>query len=405
MNILHVIDSMNPVSGGPSQGVRNIDKDLRNMDVFGEVVCLDPPDSAYLGKDSFKIHALGHSEGAWHYSKALIPWLTDNFKRFDVVIIRGLWQYHSYATHKVIRALKRKSGAKLPVVLIMPHGMLDPYFQRAKERKIKALRNWLYWKLIENKVVNNVDGLLFTCEAELLLARETFRPYHPKNVYNVSYGIEAPPAYNSDMAAAFSQHCSKLAGQPYFLFLSRLHEKKGVDILIEAYTALGEQYPVIPKLVIAGPGLETVFGERIQKMANKNTFSKNNIFFTGMLTGNAKWGAYYGCDAFVLPSHQENFGIAVAEALACSKPVLISDQVNIWREINNGGIIGSDTFEGTKEIIEKWLNLSGGEKKSMSDNAWKIYHDNFESTPAAQKFYNVLRSLVLANKSKMTDNF
>ena len=91
--------------------------------------------------------------------------------------------------------------------------------------------------------------------------------------------------------------------------------------------------------MIAGPGLDTAFGREMRQLAESlcpqpSTLTPQPaVFFPDMLTGDAKWGALYGCEAFVLPSHQENFGIAVVEALACGKPVLISNQVNIWREI------------------------------------------------------------------------
>ncbi|MDR3697535.1 glycosyltransferase [Mucilaginibacter sp.] len=394
---------MNPVKGGPSQGIRNIDKDLRKMGVFREVVCLDAPDSSYLINDDLEIHAIGPGYGIWHYAKSLSPWLIDNLLRFDVVIINGLWQYHSFITYKVINKLKKQTGVKrLPVILVMPHGMLDPYFQRAKERKIKAVRNWIYWKLIESKVVNNANGLLFTCHSELILARETFSTYYPQNEYNIGYGIAAPPKFKPDMKNAFLQHCSGFnSAEPYLLFLSRVHQKKGVDLLIRAYKVLADQYKNVPQLVIAGPGLESKFGNMIQQLASEDDFSKRNIFFTGMLTGDAKWGAYYGCDAFVLPSHQENFGIAVAEALACGKPVLISNQVNIWREIIGGAIIGTDDFEGTKTMLEKWLKLSSADRKIMSLNALQIYHTNFESLPSAQKLYNILNSIMSERNSEI----
>ena len=79
-----------------------------------------------------------------------------------------------------------------------------------------------------------------------------------------------------------------------------------------------------------------------------------------MLTGHAKWGAFYGAEAFILPSHQENFGIAVVEALACGKPVLISKQVNIWHEIieGGGGLVEEDTTAGTLRLLESWQRLS-----------------------------------------------
>jgi glycosyltransferase involved in cell wall biosynthesis len=84
-----------------------------------------------------------------------------------------------------------------------------------------------------------------------------------------------------------------------------------------------------------------------------------------MLSGEAKWGAFYGCEVFVLPSHQENFGLAIVEALACSKPVLISNQVNIWREIQdfNAGIVADDTLEGTINLLGSWVYYADWRKE------------------------------------------
>lgn len=370
------------------------------MGVMREIVCLDPPDSNYLKNEKLKIHALGPGATKWHFTRRLDDWLLANLMRFDAVIINGLWQYHSWTTFKILRKLKKRSPElRLPFFLAMPNGMLDPYFQRAKERRLKAIRNWIYWKLIENKVVNSAMGLLFTCETELLLARETFKPYSPQNEFNIGYGIQQPPPRTTEMTNTFLQRCPGLdAGKPYLLFLSRIHSKKGADLLIEAYQHWAERMTV-PQLVIAGPGLESSFGEKLQAMAKSAESRSGNIVFTGMLTGDAKWGAFYGCEAFVLPSHQENFGIVVAEALACSKPVLISDQVNIWREIGGGGLVGRDTLEGVKELLKQWLDMSIDHRETMSENARKVFYDNFESYPPAKKLFRVLN--MIATKKQL----
>jgi glycosyltransferase involved in cell wall biosynthesis len=293
----------------------------------------------------------------------------------------------------------------------MPHGMLDPYFQLAKERKLKAVRNWIYWKLIEHKVVNDADGLLFTCETEMLLARKTFSPYKPVKEHNAGYGIEAPPVYEKFMTEAFEKLCPGLDGGPYLLFLSRIHQKKGIDLLIRAYISLFNDgnwgAGALPKLVIAGPGLDTPFGKKIQNELMRAPEVKSNVFFTDMLNGDAKWGAFYGCEAFVLPSHQENFGIAVAEALACSKAVLISNQVNIWREIEMcaAGIIANDSYEGTRTALLKWMNLNPKDKQEMAANALATYNKYFEIMPAAKVFYGILTQLSSNSDSKTPWSF
>jgi glycosyltransferase involved in cell wall biosynthesis len=392
--ILHVIVSMDPRNGGPSQGIRNLDKVMHDKGIIREVVCLDAPDSSFLGDDGFKIHAIGPFHGAWRYSAKLIPWLYANIERFDVVIINGLWIYHSYATWRVIDSLKKTSpGKKLPRVLVMAHGMLDPYFQRTPERWLKAIRNWVYWKVIESKVVNDADGLLFTCQAELLLARDTFRPYHPKKEYNAGYGIKQPPVLTTEMSDAFYNKCPDVRGVPYLLFLSRIHPKKGIGLLIKAYISLYQTVISVggsmPYMVIAGPGWDSTYGKMLkQQLADAVTVRVTSIFAVEMLTNEAKWGAFYGCEAFVLPSHQENFGIAVVEALACSKPTLISNQVNIWREIESegGGIVENDDEMGTYRMLKKWLKMTADDKFQMGKRAKTAYQNHFRVNKIVENY-------------------
>lgn len=380
MKILRVIASMNPEHGGPGQGIRNSIPEMKKHGVENEVVCFDAADAGYLGKDDFIIHAIGEARSPWAYNKALVPWLIENFERFDVVIIHGLWLYHGYATYKAWKKYKKKYK-KYPKLFVMPHGMLDPYFQKAPDRKLKALRNVVYWQLIEKNIVNNVDGVLFTCEEELRLAREAFAPYKPKKELNVSYGIQPPPAFKEGMTGAFSEKVIQWNKEPFLLFLSRIHEKKGVDLLVKAYLKLEGENNLLPQLIIAGP-LDSSYATQMQELAKPS----NNILFAGMLGGDAKWGAFYNSQAFVLPSHQENFGIAVVEALACSKPVLTTNKVNIWREIEggNGGFIETDTEDGAYNLLKNFVSLSYNQKEEMGNNAFTVYKTNFSIEEAAK---------------------
>ncbi|MDO6810410.1 glycosyltransferase [Zobellia galactanivorans] len=382
MKILRIIPSMNPKQGGPCQGIRNAIPELLKMGVENEVVCFDNPDDDYIGHDSFVIHCISGAKTSWRYNEKLQPWLLANFHQYDVVIVHGLWQYHTYTAIRAIR-LFRKNNKVSPKIYVMPHGMLDPYFQKAKERKIKALRNDIYWRIFENKVINRADGLLFTCEEELLLARTTFPNYQPKKEINVGYGIQPPPSRTAEMREAFARTVPRWNGKPYLLFLSRIHPKKGVDLLIRSYLRLEKEMEGLPQLIIAGPENHE-YGKEMQALAAASP----NILFSGMLSGNAKWGAFYESEAFVLPSHQENFGIAVVEALACSKPVLISDKVNIWREIERGtgGIVEKDTEMETYSLLKQWLSLSQSQKREMEEGAYEVYRNYFTIEQAANQF-------------------
>ncbi|WP_324024092.1 glycosyltransferase [Maribacter sp. BPC-D8] len=385
MKILQIISSMQPENGGMCQGIRNTIPELQKLGITNDVICLDNPNSDYLGKDCFPIYALGEAKTAWKYNKDLLSWLNINFKNYDKIIVHGLWSYHSYAAIKVFIEFK-KARKETPNLYVMPHGMLDPYFQKAESRKLKALRNDFYWKFFEKNVINSADGVLFTCEEELLLAKTTFPNYLPKQELNVGYGIQSPPNFKPTMRETFASKVPNWNGKPFLLFLSRIHTKKGVDLLIEAYLQLEHEIESIPQLIIAGPGREESYGIAMQKLASKS----KNILFPGMLSGDAKWGAFYTSEVFVLPSHQENFGIAVVEALACSKPVLISNKVNIWREIKNGngGIVKEDTGKETYDLLKKWFQLSVSEKDKMSQNAENVFSKHYTIKQAAKKLHD-----------------
>ncbi len=376
---------MDPEQGGVSQAVRNIVKSLNDLEITNQVVSVDAEGQAKNWNDSFITHTMGTGGNPWSYSPLLLPWLKANLKNYDAVIVHGLWLYHGFAVLKAIKSLK---GSKQPKLYVMPHGMLDPYFQKAEGRRLKAIRNYFYWKLIESKLVNSADALLFTCEQEKMLAATSFSPYKPKQTFVVSLGVLSPPVYEPAMLSEFIKLCPQVKDKPYFLFLSRIHPKKGVDLLLEAYHelfALGEAD--VPMLVVAGPGLDTEYGKEIASRVDNSGLLRSQVFFPGMLLGMAKWGAFYGCETFVLPSHQENFGIAVVEALACGKPVLISDQVNIFTEISTGraGIIFADSAGGMREGFKTWMALSPSQKDAMQLNTKKVYTQNFGIVETGKK--------------------
>jgi hypothetical protein len=221
---------MNPEMGGVCQAVQTLIIGVSKHGIYNEVVCLD--ERLFITNNSFPIHTMGPGKWGLSYSNKLIPWLVRNILRFDTIIIHGLWQYHSYSVLKALKLLKIEQqlnnvqNLRVPRVFIMPHGMLDPYFQKARERRIKALRNWLYWKLVEQMVVNNADALFFTCEDELLLAREPFRPYVPKREIVVGLGIEHPPKYFTLMREALWPIVLGLKIISIFFFSGELIKKK-----------------------------------------------------------------------------------------------------------------------------------------------------------------------------------
>jgi glycosyltransferase involved in cell wall biosynthesis len=145
-------------------------------------------------------------------------------------------------------------------------------------------------------------------------------------------------------------------------------------------------------LVIAGPDNAGWAGE-LKGLAEKLGVA-DRITWPGMLQGEMKWGAFYCAEAFVLPSHQENFGIAVAEALACGLPVLISDKVNIWREVlsHSAGLVAPDTQEGTTHLLQTWLSMPAVQRLAMAKSARELYERRFTISAMATELLDVVRA-------------
>jgi glycosyltransferase involved in cell wall biosynthesis len=349
---------------------------------------MDAENVKYSVNDIFIIHKIGLGKTSYQYQPLLLDWLKKNGLNYDVIIVHGLWQYHNVAVNKSINFLK-KHNSKVPKVMIMPHGMLDPYFQKAPDRKFKALRNEIIWKYIEKKCVNEADAIFYTCQEEMKLAATTFKGYNPKKEINIGYGIQAPPIDIPEFKDAFFKLCPDVKGKEYWLFLSRIHEKKGVDLLIKAYDELSKQNSTLPELVIAGPN-KSEYAQQMIQLASENS----KIHFTGMLQGNEKWGAFYNCQVYLLPSHQENFGIAIVEAMSCKKPVLITKNVNIWKDIydGDGGYILDDL--NVISLKKKLSELSCDfEILKKGSNALTLFKKKFDVNECAKVLVDVLKKM------------
>jgi glycosyltransferase involved in cell wall biosynthesis len=276
--------------------------------------------------------------------------------------------------------------------------MLDPWFKRTYP--LKHIKKLLYWPWAEYRVLRDAAAVLFTSEEERRLARESFSLYQC-NERVVNYGTEAPPADLRTAREEFLNHFPQLRGKRLLLFLGRLHAKKGCDLLISAFLALSRSGRCDSnlRLVMGGPCANDSYLRHLRDLSGlprDGGSAEAPVTFTGMLAGNLKWGAFAAADAFILPSHQENFGIAVAESLACGTPVLISNKVNIWREImdDGAGLAEEDDADGTTRLIERWLVMPEGERQKMRENARACFERRFHIDRAVASLLDVLRASV-----------
>lgn len=382
MRILHVMGTLNPTAGGPSQSVRVL-MSYASIGYIGEVVTLDDPEATFLKNIGFPVHALGPVGSTYGFNTRLMPWIKANRHRFDGIVVNGLWQYCGLAARRAL------SGTTTPY-LVFTHGMLDPYFKHAFP--LKHLKKWPYWLLAEYSILRGAYRVLFTSEAEKRLAEESFW-LHRWNPYVVPYGANGPAGDAETLMQAFFEKCPQAKGKRYLLFLGRIHRKKGCDMLIDAFAKIAADDPEL-NLVMAGPDQQQWSVELQQTAAKAGIASR--IHWPGMVTGDAKWGAFYGAEAFILPSHQENFGIAVAESLACGRPVLLADKVNIAEDIaaDGAGFMEPDTPEGTLNLLQRWIDTSPQQREQMAEQSHRTFHLRYDMQETAKTIIQLFESAI-----------
>jgi glycosyltransferase involved in cell wall biosynthesis len=372
VRLLRVIKSTDPESGGPIEALTRSSEILIREGHDVQVVCLDLEADVKRYAVPFPVIALGKGMGRYGYNPRLAPWIKENAPHFDAVILHGLWNYSSVGAWQGLRHVE------VPYY-VFPHGMMDPWFRDAYPLKHAAKQ--LYWWLGEGRVLRDAEAVFFTSEEEKVRARNVFRGFsYTERV--VRYGTAGPRGNAESDRAAFLETFPELAGRRFLMFLSRIHPKKGCDLLLRAFAECAVDSDI--DLVMAGPD-QVGWAEALKQMAVTMGIDKR-IHWTGMLKGQRKFGAFRCAEATILPSHQENFGVVVAESMACSTPVLISDKVNIWREVKHAGagLVEPDTLEGTQSLIRSFLGLTDYERAQMRIAAREEFLRSFDIEAVAR---------------------
>jgi len=378
MKLLHVICSVNPETGGPVEVILSAASVLEAQGCKQEIISLDSPLDSWTRTVALPHHAMGIRNSRYlarrkkipwlryGYMPHFVPWLKENANRFDMIIVHGLWNYAALGSW---RALAKGNTP----YCVYAHGMLDPYFNQADQ--LKTIAKQILWWFSEGRLIANATSVLFAAEEERRLARVSFWPYRCKERV-VAFGTRDAPGNGKMQAASFRSAFPQLNGKRFILFLSRIHPKKGCDLLIRAFFKAAS-HRLDLGLVIAGPD-PAGCGKELRALA-KELGIDGRIHWTGMLKGDLQWGAFRAAEAFVLPSHQENFGMAIAEAMVCGRPILTTNKVNIWRELqeSGAGFIANDDLEGVTSLLEQFLKLSAEEKHIMGERARQCFERKF----------------------------
>jgi glycosyltransferase involved in cell wall biosynthesis len=371
LSILHLIRSLNVAKGGPIEFLKLICESHARAGVNVKVLTLDGSSVTWWSNPAVPVIACGPGAGNYGYHPQFKKKLFQELASFDLMIVHGLWQYHGLCALAVAKKLHKP-------YYVFPHGMLDPWFKRVFP--IKHWKKQLYWLLAERSVLKHASGVLFTADLEQELGAATFWPPTSWQGEILPLGVRQALEDTAAPRREFLNRFPDLQGKRFLLFLGRLHPKKGCDLVIRAMAQLS---PPI-ELVVTGPDSTPIYSEQLRKLARNVP-----VTFTGMLEGGLKWGALACADALILPSHQENFGLVVAEGMSVGLPVLISNQVNTAELIEKygAGIVEPDTLDGTCRLIQRFL---AADRRAMSLAAKRCFRDQFDIRRTSEKLLQIL---------------
>ena len=339
-NILHLLHSLDPATGGVLSAVQLLSDAINKLGGISDLSA----DSAYVAQKD------------------------------ELVVAHGLWQWPG---------IQARAG-RAPY-LVFPHGMMDPWFKRTYP--LKHLKKQIYWWYAQGRVMQDAHAVCFTTEEEKRLAQNTFFPYRPALEMVTGIGVGDPPYKSEECRPKFFEKFPQLKGKRLLLYLGRIHPKKGLDTLIKLWSQKNRNEEDI--LLLAGPFNST---DSYHRKLLSLSETDSSIEWLGMIKGEEKWGALSAAEALILPSHQENFGMVVAEACSVGTPVLLTDKVNLWHEIDQSGAgcVSSDNEAGILSLLHQWI---AGIPREWALGAHCCFEEKLHVREAAKRIMGIAEEL------------
>lgn len=362
MNILHIVGSLDKSAGGPSRSVPQTCEQVSQLEVAITLV-------ARSSVHPVVVHTSENLNVQYKTVKELFLFgRSISHKSFDIIHLQHVWDPY---IHVMAWWARRKN---IPYI-ITPRGMLEPWILQQSPWK-KKLGMFLYQHIDLKK-----SALIHaTCELE----KRNIRALGYQNtIAIIPNGVDLREV--NKVKANY--------GTKKMIFLSRIHPKKGIELLLEAWRQ-SDTHDWI--LEIAGNGDEAYI--QTLKVSAKNL---KNVNFVGSQFGEEKWNFLRSADVMILPTYSENFGIVVAEALAVGLPV-ITTKGTPWEELNtlNCGWWIELTTNNLKNVLKEAINTSTSALRQKGENGIKLITEKYDVKAVAvgvKKMYSDL--LQLKNKT------
>ena len=393
MKILHVIPSVGPLRGGPSFVIRTMSAGLAAQGCDVDVATTDDngperlpvPLNRPVMENGVTYRYFRRQTHFYIISWPLSRWLRNHVAAYDLLHIHALFSF------SVASAAWWASHYRVPYV-VRPLGTLNRW-------GIENRRPWLKQaslRLIDGRVLSGAAAVHYTSQEEQeegAMAASVSRPVVIPNPVDFQFDRNQLPA------CWLRSRYPAIAGRRIILFLSRLHPKKGIDLLLVSFARLRAQIPNIA-LVLGGAG-EEPFVERLRRQARELGI-ESDVVWTGFLEGDAKKAAMAEAEVFVLPSYSENFGVAVVEAMVCGLPVIVSDQVGIHRHISAaaaGLVVSCREDDLTAAILQVLANDSL--RSTLAHNGLALAQ-TFSVTAVTDQLLRLYRDLISSTRAPST---
>ena len=389
MKVLQVVPSLAPEWGGPVKVVNELAGALEAIGVSSEIISaqgrrVGNPETV---TNDIPIHLFetGPIARLWTaHPPGLKKTLARKIPDFDLVHIQELWHYPGYIASKIARS------RNVPYIVTI-HGELNDW-----NLQQKRLKKQIYMTAVQRGILQKSAALHAITQAESNRIRqlEIETP-----VAMIPNGIHTEEFENLPDRSQFVSRYPELENRLIVLFLGRIQQKKGLDILAQEFGNLVRTRHDV-RLVVAGPDEDNTLTEIKTILKSQGALEK--AVFPGMLTGEQKLEALSAADIFALTSYSEGFSVALLEALSAGLPLVITDECN-FPEVGDSraGFVVRPNDSETASALMSLLD-SADLRREMSENARRLVRSNYTWERIAKKMFTLYENVIAGNFTAIT---
>lgn len=385
MRVLHVTPSVGPLRGGPSFVIRTVTQGLQQAGCEVEVACTDDngperlhvPTGKPVTEDGIPYWYFPRQLPFYNVSLPFGQWIRGAAKRFDLIHIHALFSYCPTVTAFAARQMG------VPYV-VRPLGVLNRWGMTNRRPGLKKLS----LRYVEGPIIEGAAAMHFTSQMECDEASFLGYNFHSEIIPNP---VQLPTKLGQQKGYLRSKY-PHLRDKTIILFLSRIDQKKGLDLLFPAFAKLRAQGEPVA-LVIAGSGTAEAMATARQHQ-QASGLAERDVTWAGFVEGDEKIAVLDDSDFYVLPSYSENFGVSVVEAMARSLPVLITDQVALWDQVRtarSGLVVRCDVGELTAAMRE--LTQSADLRRTCGERGIQLAQ-SFTPAAVSRRIVSMYHSLL-----------